>query len=163
MKFDSLLVGFGLALGMAAIVTTSSGSASAADVAANPVAVSVIEKFLEALVSADSIEDAAKRVVAAKLVHQSLVDTRDPTTLNADKMRFSFKKAYGSAKLYQAKITRVAETSVTAVGYKETAQKGKLYKYFVAKKDGVSGMPAPLQIFFPDGDGPPVLYDFGSL
>jgi hypothetical protein len=40
---------------------------------------------------------------------------------------------------------------------------GELYKYFIAKKEGVGGMPAPIQIFYPEGGGDPIVYDFGSF
>jgi hypothetical protein len=53
------------------------------------------------------------------------------------------------------KITRIRRTGVSAIGFRETAEKGKVTDYFVAKKDGVNGMPAPVKIFFPEGGGEP--------
>ena len=39
----------------------------------------------------------------------------------------------------------------------------EVYKYFIAKKDGVGGMPSPIQVFYPEGGGEPIVYDFGSF
>jgi len=155
--------GLSLALASAAFVGTTTTPAVAQEEAADPKAVAKIEQFLKILVDSPTIEEAAKKVVEANLVHISMLDKNDKSKLNADKMRFSFKKAYDSAKFYQPKVTRVLKTSTTAVGFKETAQKGSLYKYWVAKKDGQAGLPAPLQIFVAEGGAEPVLYDFGSL
>lgn len=156
-------IGLALSLATAAVTTTTTTPAQAADVAADPKAVEKITQFLDILQKASSMEDAAKQVVAAKLVHISMLDKNDASKLNADKMRFSFKKAYDNAKFYQAKITRVADTTTTGIGFGATAQKGKLFKYWVAKKEGQTGLPAPLHVFFAEGGADPVISDFGSL
>jgi hypothetical protein len=150
-----------LALPAAAVTRTDVAYADEAPTP-DPAAVAKISKFIELCVSNTDINEAGKKVVAASLVHKSKLD---PTgaQLNADSLRFAFKKAFENAKLYEPKITRVVLTGTTAVGFKETASKGKLYKYFVAKKEGVTGMPAPIQVFFPEGGGEPVLYDWGSF
>lgn len=54
------------------------------------------------------------------------------------------------------------------VGYKNTAEYGRIDKYFIKKKDGISGYPAPVSIFIPIVDETPVIdkakvIDFGSL
>ncbi len=126
-------------------------------------AVDKIKQFLEICTSTADLNEAGTKVVAANLVQASKLDKNDPRKLNPDSLRFAFKKAHDNAKLYDVRIVRVAETTTSAVGFGKTAQKGKLYKYFVAKKDGVGGMPAPVQIFFPEGGAEPVLYDFGSF
>lgn len=124
-------------------------------------AVAVLNKFMNALMIEDA--DASAQEVM-KYTHISL-HNGDRTDLTQDLRSFSFKKAHDNAKFYQipVKITRVRETKVSAIGYDETAQKGKVIDYFVAKKAGVNGMPAPVKIFFPaDGSEPKISY-MGSL
>lgn len=85
--------------------------------------------------------------------------------VSGDLRRFSFKKAWENAKFYAqpVKITRIRRTGISAIGFRETAEKGKVSDYFVAKKEGVSGMPAPVKIFFPEGGGEPKISYVGSL
>ena len=58
-----------------------------------------------------------------------------------DRLRFSFKKGFNGIKFYQdpVHITRARALATHAIGFKETAEKGKLFDYFLAKKDGVAG------------------------
>ena len=142
---------------------TYASDAAAEDLQPQPAAVDKIKQFLEICINNADINEAGKKVVAAGLAHISKIDKNNSGQLNGDSLRFSFKKAHDNAKFYQLKITRVVETGTSAVGFGPTAQKGKLHKYFVAKKDGVNGMPAPIQVFFPEGGGAPVLYDWGSF
>ena len=90
--------GLSLALASAAIVGTATTPAVAQEEAADPKAVAKIEQFLKILVDSPTIEEAAKKVVEANLVHISMLDKNDKSKLNADKMRFSFKKAYLASK-----------------------------------------------------------------
>ncbi len=161
-RFARLLV-VGVALAAPSVAMTYANVAHAEEAQADPKAVEKIKQFLEICVNTPDINEAGKKVVAAKLVQLSKIDKNDSSQLNPDSLRFAFKKAKDNAKFYQVKITRVQETATSAVGFGPTAQKGKLYKYFVAKKDGVNGMPAPVQVFFPEGGAEPVLYDFGSF
>jgi len=52
---------------------------------------------------------------------------------------------------------------VTQVGFRETAESGRTDKYFVTKKAGVPGLPAPLHVFWPSDGGAPKLINIGSL
>ncbi len=156
-----LVLALGMAAPLAAVAYPSVAAAEEPQV--NEGAVSKIKQFLEICESTPELTEAGKKVASAGLVHKSKLDPNDSGQLNSDSLRFSFKKAHGAAKLYQVKITRVVETKTTGVGFGKTAEKGKLFKYFVAKKDGVDGRPAPVQIFFADGGGEPVLYDWGSF
>ena len=130
---------------------------------ADPAAVEVISRFLDICNRDGDLESKGREVVAARLVHASKLDLNNPAQLNADALRFGFKRAAENAHFYETRITRVTQTSTTGVGFGTTAQRGRLYKYFVAKRAGVAGMPAPLHVFFPDQGGAPVLYDWGSL
>jgi hypothetical protein len=124
-------------------------------------AVEVLNKFMQALRIEDA-DSSAKAVM--QYTHRSLWNSEE-TDLTRDLRQFSFKKAHSNARFYQipVKVTRVRETAISAIGYGETAEKGKVSDYFVGKKSGVNGMPAPVQIFFPaDGSAPKISY-MGSL
>ncbi len=152
-------------LSVLAVINLLTGVAWAAppSLAVEPDALAKIEQFLAICTRHSDASLAAQEVVAAKLVHASKLDPNNPQQLNADALRFSFKKAFANAKFYEPKVIRVTATTTTGVGHGATAQLGRLHKYFVAKKPGVNGMPAPIQVFFPEQGGPPVLYDWGSL
>jgi hypothetical protein len=49
------------------------------------------------------------------------------------------------------------------MGFKETAERGRIDKYFIAKRRGIAGVPAPLHIFWPETGGKPKLINIGSL
>ena len=61
------------------------------------------------------------------------------------------------------KITCVRPNEVTAIGHGPTAEEGRAVDYFIAKKDGQAGMPAPVTVFFPASGGPPRVSYLGSL
>lgn len=152
-----------LCLAVPALVVTVPSVSFAEDAAPDERAIAKIKKFLEICLNTPDLNEAGKQVVAAGLVHVSKFDKNDPSKMNPDSLRFAFKKAHAAAGMYQMKVVRIQETGTTGVGFGKTAQKGKLFKYFIAKKEGVNGMPAPVQIFIPEGGGEPVIYDFGSF
>ncbi len=61
------------------------------------------------------------------------------------------------------KITRIRKTGTTAICFRETAEKGKVADYFIAKQESVNGMPALVKIFFPEGGGASTISYVGSL
>ena len=124
-------------------------------------AVDVLNRFMFALLIADE-EQSAKE--AKKYVHKSLLNN-EGTDLSPDLRRFSFKKARDGAKFYQVpvKVTRIRATSITAIGFKQTAELGSVIDYFIAKKSGVNGLPAPVKIFFPKSGGHPTISYIGSI
>jgi hypothetical protein len=127
----------------------------------DPRAVEVLNVFMQELMVSDE-EESVQQVI--RYVHKSLWNA-DGTDLTPDIRRFSFKKARDNAKFYQVpvKITRIRPSNVSAIGLGETAEAGKVVDYFIAKKAGVNGMPAPVKIFFPaDGSEPKISY-MGSL
>lgn len=127
----------------------------------DPKASALCESFLKAC----QIEDPQARLAAIiPLVHKSML-TRDGKDLDRNTKDFSYKKACGAAKLYAlpVQISEVHKGNVTTIGFKETAETGRTDKYFVAKKDGVQGRPAPLHVFWPQNGGEPKLVNFGSL
>ena len=123
-------------------------------------AVELINNFMKAL----QIKDAAKREAAAvKFLHKSMLtnDGKMPSSLK----NYSFKKACDGVKFYAVpvKITEVHKGRTVTVGFKETAEKGRTDKYFVAKKEGEAGRPATIHVFWPEGGGKPMLINIGSL
>jgi hypothetical protein len=124
-------------------------------------AVQVLNRFLQAISLAD---DHARLAAVVPLVHKSLL-TADGTDLDRDTKEFSYKKAWQNVKFYQvpAGITQVHKGNVLTVGFRETAERGRVDKYFVAKKPGINGMPAPIHIFFPENGSAPKIINMGSL
>lgn len=120
-----------------------------------------LQNFVNSLLDAD-FNTAAKK--AMQQIHKSDY-AKDGTSLKQDRLNFSFKKAWQNAKFYEnpIKITRVQKTNLTGIGFKETAQAGTSYKVWIGKKQGVSGLPAPIYVFFPADGGEPKLHDYGSL
>lgn len=122
-------------------------------------------EVVNALLKALTIEDEAARVKAVlPLVHKSLKSS-DGADLTATIRRYSFKKASDAAKLYAspAAIFEVHKGRTVTIGFKETAERGRTDKYFVKKKEGVAGRPAPIHVFWPEGGGAPTIVNFGSL
>jgi hypothetical protein len=129
------------------------------EIAPDPAAVDVLNKLMAALLI-DETEQSVKEAV--KLLHKSLlVKTGDD--ISADLRRFGFKKAHDNAKLYglPVKIARVRATGATTIGFKETAEKGKVFDYLIEKKAG--GLPAAVKMFFPEGGGEPKVAYLGGL
>lgn len=123
----------------------------------------LLNDFLAALTSSPDNMDAAVKA-ALPYLHKSLL-APGGGDVSSDLRRFSFKKAWENARFYAqpVKITRIRRTGLSAIGFRETAEKGKVSDYFVAKKEGASGMPAPVKIFFPEGGGDPKISYVGSL
>ncbi len=84
--------------------------------------------------------------------------------LKDDRLRFSFKKGMSNIKFYDCpvKITRVRKTATSGIGFKDTAEKGLVFDYFLKKKDGVAGMPAQVRVFVSE-KGEISFDDLGSL
>ncbi|MBS1150250.1 MAG: hypothetical protein H6Q89_1948 [Myxococcaceae bacterium] len=150
-------------LALCFVALTWSTRAEAQDAPPDERGLEKIKQFMEITLANADINEAGKKLVAAKVVHVSKFDKNDPSKLNPDSLRFAYKKAHGNVKLYDVKVVRTVLTGTSAVGFGATGQKGKLFKYFIAKKEGVNGMPAPIQVFYPEDGSEPVVYDFGSF
>lgn len=123
-------------------------------------AVEALNKLMTALLIEDT-EQSVKESV--KYLHKSLLN-KAGDDVSADLRRFGFKKAHDNAKLYGSpvKVQRVRATGATSIGFKETAEKGKVFDYLIEKKDG-KGLPAPVKIFFPEAGGDPKIAYLGGL
>ena len=127
--------------------------------------IEVINSFMNAIMDPDSQGNEGTAAIAAlPYIHASEYDARG-TNLKKDRLEFSFKKAWHNAKFYTlpVSVTRIQRQHITAIGFGATAQAGKAFKVWIAKKDGVAGMPAPLNVFFPSDGSAPKLYYYGSL
>ena len=127
----------------------------------DPKGVQLCENFLKACL----IEDPKARLEAViPLLHKSML-SKDGKDLDRNVKEFSYAKACGGAKFYAipVEIYEVHKGNVTTVGFKETAERGRSDKYFVSKKAGQPGRPAPLHVFWPEGGGEPKLINIGSL
>lgn len=153
------------ALSLNAFAQSEDPNQNPKDVPPDTRGIAKLKRFMEICVATPDLEEAGKLIIAEGLVHASKRDKNDPRKMNNDSIRFAFKKAHGNVAMYDPKprLIRTVLTGTSAVGFGPTAQKGQLYKYFIAKKDGVGGMPAPIQIFYPEGGGEPIVYDFGSF
>jgi hypothetical protein len=123
----------------------------------------VIDSFMTALVTNTGNEKAAA-IAALPFIHRSEYDNSG-TNLKQDRLDFSFKKAWQNAKFYKlsVEVTRIQKQNLTGIGFGNTAETGTAYKIWIAKKDGVAGLPAPLNVFFPSNGSDPKLYYYGSL
>ena len=124
-------------------------------------AVNMLNKFINILHN-NSFEKSAKLIVP--LVHKTLLD-RQNSQLNRDVFRFSFKKAYTHSRnyAYPVVVTRIQKLKTTGVGYGKKYEKGVEYKIWIDKKSSNLGMPAPIVLFFLNGEGEPKLSYIGSL
>lgn len=113
----------------------------------------VLEGYVSILRNAASLDDAAAQFV--KYAGGSLVnEDAHNITLRQDVKPYSLKKDFENIKFYADPlvITRVSSNpDPQAVGFGGSAIKGRVYKIWIAKKDGVEGMPAPVSILVPEG------------
>lgn len=158
-------IGFALVLGTAVFTQAMRPQPAQAqmDEPADPRAEKLLNDFFAALTANEGDLDAAIKAALPHL-HKSLL-APGGSDVSADLRRFSFRKAWQNAKFYAQpiKLTRIRKTGTSAIGFAETAEKGKVCDYFVGKKDGVNGMPAPVKVFFPADGGAPKISYVGSI
>lgn len=123
----------------------------------------LLNKFMGVMIASD-FTTAAREVMP--YVHRSNY-AANGVSLDRDLLDFSFKKAHENAKFYAhpVQVTRSQPLKDTEIGHpsRGTHQRGSSVNYFLAKKEGVEGMPAPLSVFFPDDGGAPTVAYMGSL
>lgn len=125
--------------------------------------IELIDSFMNVLLQNPSDEMVAAKA-AMPYIHRSEYNNQG-NQLMQDRLNFSFKKAWQNAKFYAwpVVVTRIQQQNLSQVGFGETAEAGTGFKIWISKKEGVSGMPAPLNVFFPaDGSAPKLNY-YGSL
>ena len=148
-------------VGLGDLSSAAGQSPSNAPADADSAALELLNQFMTALL----IKDDSERLAAVlPCVHKSLLDN-DGTDLAPTVKDFSYKKAVMNVALYQVpvRVTRVAKGKNTAVGHGNSAESGRTDRYFVAKREGVTGLPAPIHVFFPKDGIKPKIVNMGSL
>lgn len=109
----------------------------------------VLEEYVSILRNAEDLEQCAKNFVA--VAGGGLVNEQGKT-LRSSVKPFSLKKDFNNVKFYAdpIQITRVNLGRTYGAGYGPSAIKGKKYKIWIDKKDGINGMPAPITIVVPE-------------
>jgi len=131
------------------ISATSVGFAQNIPVNTLPTSVKkVLDQYITILKS-ETLEECCEKFV--EIAGGSLVNSEFPITLYSDLKQFSLKKDFENIKFYANPIiiTRVLKSESNGNGYGETAIAGTIYKIWIKKKEGVNGMPAPVQILVP--------------
>lgn len=123
--------------------------------------IEVLNKYLEILSTSASLDDCAEKMVkiaAGHMLNQS-------GTISDDVKQYSLKKDHQNVKFYKvpAVITRVVLMEDDYDGYGPTLFEGTRYKIWIAKKDGVAGLPAPIPIIKPKSGPPKIVTTIGSL
>jgi len=149
------------ALSLAGLFLMSQAQAGIVKIDPDAKAVEVINQTLTAL---ETPNETTRIQMLEKLLHKSMLGPGGKG-LDPSVQRFSYKKAVQNAQFYKnpVEIYEVHQGNVSTVGFKTTAEKGRRDKYFIQKKEGVAGRPAPVHIFWPDNGSAPKVLDFGSL
>lgn len=121
----------------------------------------VLSEYIQILQTAKDLDDAANKV--KKLFAGHLLNSSG--NVDSDIYNYSLKKDFTNAKFYQypVKITRVSRTLNDYDGFQSTLFEGTRYKIWIAKKEGVAGMPAPTPIIKPAEGAPKIVSVIGSL
>jgi hypothetical protein len=121
----------------------------------------VLNEYIKILQNATDLDDAASKV--KKIFAGHLLNSEGE--VDKDVYYYSLKKDFNNAKFYQypVDITRISRTMNSYDGFQETLFEGTRYKIWIAKKDGVAGVPAPVPIIKPSKGSPKVVSVIGSL
>ena len=108
-----------------------------------------------------SIEDESTRIQKLLLIVHDSMKTDDKKDLNSNIKQFSYKKAVSGISRYKIPIElgEVHKGKLVTIN----SIKGRRDKYFIKKKEGVSGLPAPIHIFIPEDGSEAKIIDFGSI
>lgn len=108
----------------------------------------VLDRYVEIL-NSETLDQAAEQFI--EIAGGSLVNPTG-TALRRSIPEFSLRKDYLDIQHYKQPvvITRVSKTRSNGSGYGDSAIAGDVYKIWIAKKDGVAGVPAPVSILVPE-------------
>lgn len=137
----------------------------AATTNARPSAKAAGTELLTTFMNALLIDDFALSArTIAPMVHPDL-RSKHGKSLSKDLLQFSFKKAHANAKHYLSPvhITRIRPYDQDHYTGGATPEPGRIYDFFLARKDKASGSPAPVRLFFPEGDADPLIIYLGNL
>lgn len=121
----------------------------------------LVNQYLFILQNSSTLEEAAIKL--QNILGGGLLNSQGK--ISTDTLSFSLKKDYQNAKFYQypIKITRVVKILNDYDGYQQTYIEGTGYKVWVAKKDGVAGMPAPVHVIKPKDGSSAKIIGIGSF
>lgn len=151
-------------LASALIFWAGSSNAGQQDIPKNQVprdVIAILNQYLKILTTSPSLEVCGQRVAKIAAGHM----LSQSGGISDDVIQFSLKKDYQNAKFYKvpAVITRVVKIEDDYDGYGPTLFQGTRYKIWIAKKDGVAGLPAPIPIIKPKTGAPKIVTTIGSL
>lgn len=155
-----------VAMSMVALFLFWSGSSNAkqTDIPIEQVptdVISVLNKYLNILSTSKSLEACAVEVAKISGGHM----LSQSGSISQDVLPYSLKKDYENVKFYKvpAVITRVVLVEGDYDGYGPTIIEGSRYKIWIAKKEGVAGLPAPIPVIKPKNGTPKIVTVIGSL
>lgn len=148
----------------ALLIWAGSTNAKQADIPKEQVpkdVIQVLNKYLKILSTSKTLEACAVEV--AKISGGHMLSKSG--TISSDVLSFSLKKDYENIQFYKvpAVITRVVLVEDDYDGYGPTLFKGARYKIWIAKKDKVAGLPAPIPVIKPKKGSPKIVTTIGSL
>jgi hypothetical protein len=148
-------------LGVGDLTCAAEQSPPNAPADADSAALDLLNQFMNALLIKD---ENARLAAVLPCFHKSLLNN-EGTDLAPTVKDYSYRRAVSEVALYQVpiRVTRVAKGNNTTVGYGQSAESGRIDRYFVAKREGVTGLPAPIHIFFPKDGSKPKVVNVGSL
>lgn len=108
------------------------------------------EAYLKVLRTSATLDEAASRLLP--IAGGGLVDEKG-TSLRPTVAPYSLRKDLAAIGCYDPddRITRVEASVTTGHGFGASAIKGILYRIWLAKREGVAGLPAPVQVLYPEG------------
>ena len=123
--------------------------------------IEVLNKYLQILSTSKSLDACAVQV--AKIAGGHMLSLSG--AISGDVLPYSLKKDYDNVKFYKvpAVITRVVRMDDDYDGFGPTLIQGTRYKIWIAKKDGVAGLPAPIPVLKPKKGSPKIVTIIGSL
>jgi hypothetical protein len=123
--------------------------------------IDVLNAYMKILTTSPTLEDCGEKVAKIAAGHM----LSQSGGISDDVIQFSLKKDYQNAKFYKfpVVITRVAVSEDDYDGFGPTLFQGTRYKIWIAKKDGVGGLPAPIPIIKPKSGAPKIVTTIGSL
>lgn len=153
------MITLALLLGWAAVTSARQTEITRDQVPADVVA--VLNQYLEILSTNPSLDACAPEV--AKIAGGHMLSKSG--AISSDVMQYSLKKDHQNVKFYKvpAVITRVVVTENDYDGFGPTLLQGTRYKIWIAKKDGVAGLPAPIPVIKPANGAPKIVTTIGSL
>lgn len=124
--------------------------------------VAVLNQYLQILSSNQSLDDCAPKIAQIAAGHML---AQSGAGIARDVLQYSLKKDHQNVQFYRipAVITRVVVVEDDYDGYGPTLFRGTRYKIWIAKKEGVAGLPAPIPIIKPKNGAPKIVTTIGSL